>query len=74
MKNIVALIVVVIVSTIAVPASAKTWMGPDGVRMSDTCVSPDGTYMVFENQFGPVGYGCSFYFNGIPVLHYGTFQ
>ena len=61
-------------SALAAPAQAATWFTSYGVMMSDTCVAPNGTYMVFANQSGQVGSGCHFYFNGLPVMHYGVFR
>ncbi len=61
-------------AALAAPAQASTWVSPYGVVMSDTCVAPNGAYMVFANQAGPVGAACHFYFNGLPVMHYGVFR
>lgn len=54
-------------------ASAATWMTPYGL-VSDTCVTPQGVYMVFTNQYGVVGTGCSFTFYGNPTVFYGTWR
>lgn len=56
------------------PAQAATWVDVYGTWMSNTCVSGDGTYMNFYDQAGPVGSPCSFYFDGMPGVHFGEFR
>lgn len=61
-------------ATLATPAHAYVWQTPYGQWVSNTCVSPDGTFMNFTNQAGPVGAPCQFYFYGMPGMHYGVYR
>lgn len=55
-------------------AKADYFVSPFGTVLSDTCVAPNGTYMRFFNQMGPVGSMCSFSFFGVPAVFYGTYR
>lgn len=72
--NTIAVGLALAASAISAPAQASTWINAYGVVMSNTCVAPNGAYMSFATQSGPIGTGCTFYFNGVPGLYYGTFR
>lgn len=61
-------------ATLAAPAQAYVWQTPYGQWMSNTCVAPNGAFMNFANQAGPVGAPCQFYFYGMPGMYYGVYR
>ena len=75
MKIVKRLLATLAVSAAMVPAiaDAAVWATPYG-WVSNVCVHPSGSFMVFQNAYGLLGTPCTFKYYGNPVIFYGTWQ